>query len=188
MMKWLRKKRVLLLLFIGFTAILFLGTNWMSWFYPIHYKDEIRKHSLTYEMDPFLVASIIRVETNFKTGRESKKGAVGLMQLMPDTAKWALEKAKLPDVSLERLKEEPSSNIELGTWYLSTLSRQFDGNRTAVIAAYNAGPGKVQSWLDEGRWDGTEASVKDIPFGETRHYVQRVIYYYDQYTELYSEF
>jgi soluble lytic murein transglycosylase len=188
MMKWLRKKRVLLLLFIGFTAILFLSTNWMSWFYPIHYKEEIRKHSLTYEMDPFLVASIIRVETNYKTGRESRKGAIGLMQLMPDTAKWALEKAKLPDVSLEQLREEPSSNIELGTWYLSTLSRQFDGNRTAVIAAYNAGPGKVQSWLDEGQWDGTEAAVKDIPFGETRHYVQRVIYYYDQYTELYSEF
>lgn len=182
------QKRVLLLLFIGFTAILFLSTNWMSWFYPIYYKDEIRKHSLTYEMDPFLVASIIRVETNYKTGRESKKGAIGLMQLMPDTAKWALEKAKLPDVSLERLKEEPSSNIELGTWYLSTLSRQFDGNRTAIIAAYNAGPGKVQSWLDEGQWDGREETVKDIPFGETRHYVQRVIYYYDQYTELYSEF
>lgn len=187
-MKWLRKKRVLLLLFIGFTAILFLSTNWMSWFYPIHYKDEIRKHSITYDIDPFLVASIIRVETNFKTGRESKKGAIGLMQLMPDTAKWALEKAKLPDVSMEELKHEPSANIELGTWYLSTLSRQFEGKRTAVIAAYNAGPGKVQKWLDEGIWDGTDATIKDIPFGETRHYVQRVNYYYDQYTDIYNEF
>lgn len=187
-MKWLRKKRVLLLLFIGFTAILFLSTNWMSWFYPIYYKNEIRTHSNTYEIDPFLVAAIIRVETNFKTGRESKKGAIGLMQLMPDTAKWALEKAKLPDVSLERLKEEPSANIELGTWYLSSLSRKFEGNRIAVIAAYNAGPGKVQRWLDEGDWDGTEAAVKNIPIGETRHYVQRVIYYYDQYTEIYNEF
>lgn len=188
MMKWLRKKRVLLLLFVGFTGILFLSTNWMSWFYPIYYKAEIREHSITYDMDPFLVAAIIRVETNYKTGRESKKGALGLMQLMPDTAKWALEKAKLPDVSLQQLKREPSANIELGTWYLSSLSRQFDGNRTAVIAAYNAGPGKVKSWLEKGNWDGTAASVKDIPFGETRHYVQRVIYYYDQYTEIYSEF
>lgn len=187
-MKWLRKKRVLLLLFVGFTAILFLSTNWMSWFYPIYYKNEIRTHSLTYEMDPFLVAAIIRVETNYKTGRESKKGAIGLMQLMPDTAKWALEKAKLPDVSLDRLKEEPSANIELGTWYLSSLSRKFEGNRTAIIAAYNAGPSKVQRWLDEGDWDGSEAAVKDIPFGETRHYVQRVIYYYEQYTEIYNEF
>ncbi|MFF2910225.1 lytic transglycosylase domain-containing protein [Paenibacillus sp. NPDC057934] len=187
-MSWLRKKRVLLLLFIGFTGILFLGTNWMSWFYPIHYKEEIRKHSTTYEIDPFLVAAIIRVETNFKTGKESKKGAIGLMQLMPDTAKWAMEKAKLPDVSLERLKHEPSVNIELGAWYLSSLSRQFDGNRTAVIAAYNAGPGNVQNWLKQGTWDGTEDNVKDIPFGETRHYVQRVIYYYNQYTDIYKGF
>ncbi len=187
-MKWLLKKRVLLLLFIGFTAILFLSTNWMSWFYPIYYKNEIRTHSTTYEIDPFLVAAIIRVETNYKTGRESRKGAIGLMQLMPETAKWALEKAKLPDVSLERLKVEPSANIELGTWYLSSLSRQFEGNRVAVIAAYNAGPGKVQRWLNEGDWDGTEAAVKNIPIGETRHYVQRVIYYYEQYTEIYNEF
>ncbi|KGE16313.1 lytic transglycosylase domain-containing protein [Paenibacillus wynnii] len=187
-MKYLRKKRVLLLLFIGFTAILFLSTNWMSWFYPIYYKDEIRKHSQTYNIDPFLVAAIIRVETNYKTGRESKKGALGLMQLMPDTANWALEKAKLPDVSLERLKQEPSANIELGTWYLRSLSRQFDGNRIAVIAAYNAGPGNVQRWLKQGAWDGTEEAVKSIPIGETRHYVQRVIYYYEQYTEIYSHF
>lgn len=70
----------------------------MSWFYPIYYKEEIRKHSSTYTVDPYLIAAIIRVETNYKTGRESRKGAIGLMQLMPDTAKWALEQAKLPDV------------------------------------------------------------------------------------------
>lgn len=186
MLNWLRKKRVLLLLFLGFTAILFLSTNWMSWFYPIYYKEEIRRHSSTYEVDPYLIAAIIRVETNYKTGRESKKGAIGLMQLMPDTAKWALEQAKLPDVSMSRLKNEPSANIELGAWYLHTLSDEFDGNRTAVIAAYNAGPGKVQRWLKEGSWNGSEGDIKSIPFGETRHYVQRVIYYYNQYTEIYG--
>lgn len=187
-MSWLRKKRVLLLLFIGFTGVLFLTTNWMSWFYPIAYKDEIRKHSKTYEIDPFLVAAIIRAETNFKTGQESRKGAIGLMQLMPDTAKWAMEKAKLPDVSMDRLKHEPSANIELGAWYISSLSRQFDGNLMAVIAAYNAGPGKVQSWLKKGAWDGTEDGIKDIPYGETRHYIQRVMHYYNQYQEIYKEF
>ncbi|KAA8999742.1 lytic transglycosylase domain-containing protein [Paenibacillus spiritus] len=187
-MKWLVKKRVLLVLLLGFIGVLFLSTNWMSWFYPIHYKDDIRRHSVTYQVDPFLVAAIIRVETNYKPGRESRKGAIGLMQLMPDTAKWALEKAKLPDVSMDRLKKEPSANIELGAWYLGSLLQQFDGNRTAVIAAYNAGPGKVQSWIDEGTWDGSFDTVKDIPFGETRHYVQRVIYYYNQYTEIYGTF
>lgn len=186
MLRLLRKKRVLLLVFIGFTAVLFLSTNWMAWFYPIYYKDEIRKHSKTYDVDPFLIAAIIRVETNYRTGRESKKGAIGLMQLMPDTAKWALEQAKLPDVSMERLKNEPSANIELGTWYLHSLSGQFGDNRAAVIAAYNAGPGKVQSWLEDGSWNGSEEDTKNIPFGETRHYVQRVIYYYNQYVDIYG--
>lgn len=186
MLRLLRKKRVLLLLFIGFTAVLFLSTNWMSWFYPIHYKEDIRKNSLTYQVDPFLVAAIIRVETNYKTGKESRKGALGLMQLMPDTAKWALEKAKLPDVSLDKLRDEPSANIELGTWYLHTLSGEFGGNRAMMIAAYNAGPGKVKSWLEDGSWDGSEEQLKNIPFGETRHYVQRVIYYYNQYVEIYG--
>lgn len=73
-MNILRKKRVLLILFVGFVLILFLNSNWMSWFYPIQYKDEIRQYSQTYEVDPFLVASIIRVETNFKTSKQSHKG------------------------------------------------------------------------------------------------------------------
>lgn len=88
---------------------------------------------------------------------------------------------------MKRLKNEPSANIELGAWYLHTLSGEFDGNRTAVIAAYNAGPGKVQRWLKEGSWNGSEDDIKNIPFGETRHYVQRVIYYYNQYTEIYGD-
>lgn len=187
-MKILRKKRVLLLMFVSFVLVLFLNTNWMAWFYPIHYKEEIRAQSQSYEVDPFLIASIIKVETNFKTSKESKRGAIGLMQLMPDTANWILEQAKIPDTSLEELKHEPERNIQLGTWYLRNLSDQFNGNEAVMIAAYNAGPGKVSSWLRDGVWDGSFDTVKDIPFGETRHYVQRVIYYYNQYVKIYNTF
>ena len=187
-MRFLRKKRVLLLLFISFVLVLFLGSNWMSLFYPIHYKSEIRQEAIKYEVDSFLVASIIRVESNFKLGKESKKGALGLMQLMPDTAKWAMEMAKLPEVSLDNIKNEPGYNIKLGTWYLHNLSNQFDDNQIAVIAAYNAGPGNVKGWMEKELWDGTLEHVKDIPIGETRHYVQRVIHYYNQYTDIYHEF
>ncbi|GAE06965.1 soluble lytic murein transglycosylase precursor [Paenibacillus sp. JCM 10914] len=112
-MRWLRKKRVLLLLFISFVALLFLSSNWMVLLYPIHYKDEIRKHAVHYEVDPFLVASIIKVETNFKTGKESKKGALGIMQLMPDTANWAMDMAKLPAVTLQHVRNEADANIQL---------------------------------------------------------------------------
>ncbi|MBP2002517.1 soluble lytic murein transglycosylase [Paenibacillus shirakamiensis] len=187
-MKWLRKKRVLLVLFLSFLVLIFVNTQWLTLFYPIHYKDEIRHHAETNKVDPFLVAAIIRVETNYKASQESPKGALGLMQIMPDTAKWIIGKANLPDISLDTLKREPDRNIQLGTWYLKSLYSQFNNNEIAVIAAYNAGPGKVKGWLKSGTWDGRLDTVKNIPIGETRHYVQRVSHYYQQYVDIYKEF
>ncbi|CAM2963708.1 lytic transglycosylase domain-containing protein [Paenibacillus sediminis] len=187
-MKLLRKKRTLLLLFLTFVLVLFFNSNWMSLFYPIHYKEEIQKYAQKYNVDPFLVASIIRVESNYKTSKESKKGALGIMQVMPDTARWVVKKAKFHEVSLEQIKDEPDTNIQIGAWYLALLQEQFGNNKVAVIAAYNAGPGNVNNWLKKGIWDGTLESVQNIPIGETRHYVQRVIYYYNQYTDIYEKF
>lgn len=186
-MKWLRKKRVLLLLFLGFTVILFANSQWLQIFYPIHYKDEIRRHANQHEIDPFIVAAIIKVESNYKAGAKSGKGALGVMQIMPDTAKWIINKAKLPDTSMENIKNEPDMNIEMGTWYLKSLYNQFDGNQIAMIAAYNAGPTNVKNWIKSGRWDGRLETSKDIPFGETRHYVQRVTHYHKQYVRIYGE-
>ncbi|MNJ62072.1 Soluble lytic murein transglycosylase precursor [compost metagenome] len=108
------------------------------------------------------------------------------MQIMPDTAKWVIEQSKLPDVSLDKVKEESDANIAIGTWYLKSLYEQFEGNEIAMIAAYNAGPTNVRNWLRSGKWDGRLESVKNIPFGETRHYVQRVTHYYDQYSDVYE--
>lgn len=187
-MRWLRKKRVLLLLLLGFIVLLFSNSQWLSVFYPIHFKDEIRRHAENNELDPFMVAAIIRVETNYQPSKQSKKGALGVMQIMPDTALWVLEKAKLPEVSLDRINHEPETNIEIGTWYLKELSDQFNGNMIAVIAAYNAGPTRVKTWLKTGVWDGSIDTVSSIPLGETRHYVQRVVHYYEQYTDIYKEF
>lgn len=182
------KKRFVLPLFLLVLAALFFNSGWMAWVYPISYKEEIREQSESYDIDPFLIASIIRVETNFKPSKESRVGALGIMQLMPDTADWAIEQGKLPEATLDRIKHEPDTNIRIGTWYLRNLSDQFEENRMAVMAAYNAGPGNVRKWMREGTWDGTLENVRDIPIGETRHYVQRVVYYYNQYTKVYEQF
>lgn len=188
-MSWLRKKRVLLLLFVGFVAVLFFNSSWMGkWLYPIHYQEPIRNFAIMYEVDPLLVAAIIRVESNYKPSRESKKGALGMMQVMPDTADWVMEKAKLPRISMERVNHEPEPNIQIGTWYLKTLLDRFDGNIFAAVAAYNAGPTVVARWIDNGVWDGRLETAKKIPYGETKHYVQRVVYYYNKYKEHYSDF
>ncbi|MHA6483286.1 lytic transglycosylase domain-containing protein [Paenibacillus sp. strain BS8-2] len=182
-------RRLLFLTLIVLIAVLFVQSDWLArWMYPIHYKEDIRVSALNYDLEPHLVAAIIRAESNFETGKESKKGALGLMQLMPTTAEWVVEKAGFESVDEDMLKNRADVSIEIGSWYLATLHEQFDHNKVASIAAYNAGPGNVRKWLDEEKWDGELKSSDQIPFGETRHYVQRVFYYYNKYKDLYPEF
>jgi soluble lytic murein transglycosylase len=186
-MKFLRKKRVFALLLLLFLVLLFYNTRLLgTWMYPVSYKDDIRVSATNYKVDPFLIAAIIRVETNFNPDKKSRKGAIGLMQLMPDTAQWIVDKADYADKTVHSL-ERPDVNIEVGAWYLNALYTQFNSNRIAVLAAYNAGPGNVRKWLQSGTWDGSLKNIDKIPFGETRHYVQRVNYYYNKYVKLYEE-
>jgi soluble lytic murein transglycosylase len=186
-MRWFQRKRTFLLLFLSFLVLLFFSSKWLTLFYPIYYKDEIRQHAQDHGINPLLVAAIIKVESDYKPGSESHKGALGVMQIMPDTAKWIMEKAEFKNVPLTKVKNEVDENIKMGTWYLEFLSQKFDGNEIAIIAAYNAGPTNVMNWIKKGKWDGTLESSKNIPFGETRHYVQRVSHYYKQYCDIYKE-
>jgi len=188
-MKWLLKRRVLALLLIGVLVLLFVNSSWLGrWMYPIHYASDIRASAVSQDVDPHLIAAIIRAESNYKTGKESHKGALGIMQIMPETASWIVEMAAFQGVTLDDIRHRADVGIELGAWYLHSLHDQFDGNRVAAIAAYNAGPGNVRSWLREAAWDGRIETSDQIPFGETRHYVQRVVYYYNKYRELYPTF
>lgn len=186
-MRLLQKKRVFALLFVFFILLLFYNSDWLGkWLYPIHYEQDIAISANNYNVDPFLMAAIIRVETNFDPEKTSRKGAVGLMQIMPDTAEWIVQRAGYSAETIHALNR-PDVNIEIGAWYLNSLYNQFKLNKVAVLAAYNAGPGNVRKWLDEGTWDGTLKNAGQIPFGETRHYVQRVLYYYEKYADLYAD-
>lgn len=172
-------------LFLIMICLLFLGT-WLDRFiYPIHYKEDIMISSQNYDVDPYLIAAIIRVESNYKTSIQSRKGAVGIMQLMPETAKWIISQADYSEHTMQELEHRADVNIEVGTWYVRSLYNQFDNNIIAVIASYNAGPGNVSKWLQNKTWDGSYENIDAIPFGETRHYIQRVIYYYNKYKKIY---
>ncbi len=198
MLKFLRKKRFFAILVILFMVFLFYNTDWVGrLLYPVKYQDIILDSAEQYGMDPFLIAAIIRVETNFKTEKISKKGAIGLMQIMPDTAQWIIAQGEFSDLSDDKLRD-PAVNIKAGAWYLQSLANQFESfaaanhaskiNRIAVIsAAYNAGPGNVGKWLSQGGWDGDAAHIDQIPFGETRHYIQRILYYYKKYEKFYAK-
>ncbi|WP_314586865.1 lytic transglycosylase domain-containing protein [Paenibacillus terrigena] len=186
-MKVLRKKRVLLVLFIALVSVLFFNSSWMGkWIYPIHYKEAIVKHAKTFDVDPLLIAAIIRVESNYKLSSESRKGALGLMQVMPNTASWVIEMGKFDSVTMDEVKHEAEPNIQIGSWYIKSLLTKFNNNTYVALAAYNAGPSVVAKWLQNETWDGKFETVKKIPYGETKNYVQRVVYYYNKYKDLYQ--
>lgn len=179
-----RKFTILCLLF----AVFFLLNSPFFWktIYPVYYQDEVNQAAEKHNVDPYLMYAIIQVESNFTDKRVSHKGARGIMQIMPDTALWVIEQAKFPHHMLTRL-EEPLYNIHIGAWYISFLERKFHQNHYAVIAAYNAGPGNVEKWMKENKWDGTYGDLASIPYGETRHYIQRVLYFYGKYKEIYNK-
>ena len=129
------------------------------------------EHSLLYAM--------IRQESAFEPDALSQAGALGLMQLMPATAKFISKKAQLP-FSLQRLTTDGSYNVLLGRAYLERLLDDFGGSYVLAIAAYNAGPGRVREWLNEyGDPRGGHVDMIDwieiLPFTETRRYVQHVL-------------
>lgn len=181
-----RSKRAFLFLFVLLAVFFLINTPMVwKWMYPIKYEKEILEASSRYQVDPYLILAVIRSESGFQPERVSKKGAIGLMQVMPETAEWIVEQANLQP-SGENYLYDPVMNIHIGTWYLSFLEKRYEGDPVKMIAAYNAGPGKVSNWLAKEQWNGKRETIEDIPFGETRLYVQRVLYYHDRYQNIYS--
>lgn len=163
----------------------FFCTPYFSkFYYPYRYREIIEANAFAYGVDPLLVAAVIRVESKFHPKALSRKGAMGLMQIMPATAEWVA-----PQVGIDNFREEmlfePEINIRLGSWYLASLAEEFDGRLDVVIVAYNAGRGKVSGWLAEGVWSGRFADREDIPFPESRVFLWRVRRAYDSYIRLY---
>ncbi|HLV09691.1 MAG TPA: lytic transglycosylase domain-containing protein [Halanaerobiales bacterium] len=170
---------VIIILFI------LLQTDWF-WrlIYPLEYKEHIEYCSRENNLDAALVSAMIYVESKFKPDAVSSKGAMGLMQIMPDTGNWIAEQLDYSNFDLELLFD-PEINILFGTWYLQMLRREFDNNSAVVLAAYNAGRGNVKKWLEE-EWDGREQSIENIPYNETKEYVKKIISAYRYYNRIYE--
>lgn len=154
--------------------------------YPYPHRDIIEKYAEQYGVDPFLVVAVIREESKFLPLSESHKGAKGLMQLMPSTAQSIAQSIGDKSYSDSDLLN-PEKNIQYGTWYLASLQKAFANNTTLVIAAYNGGRGHVQEWIRTGLINPKNVQQQDIPFKETKDYVNRVLNSYQRYTKLYSE-
>jgi soluble lytic murein transglycosylase len=136
---------------------------WIRFWYPLKYDSIVRTHAHNYRLDPALLAAVIYQESKFRSDATSSSGAIGLMQLLPDTAKGI---AIHTGGSRFRVSDlyTPELNIRYGAWYLRHLLDKYGNERTA-LAAYNAGQENVDEWRRRGR---------GIAFAETRQYVERV--------------
>lgn len=152
--------------------------------FTMPYRDTILTYAGERQLDPNLVAAVIYVESGFKPGVISKKGARGLMQVMPETGDWAGQQIGLPKVTLESLMEA-ETNIEIGTWYLRYLLDRFNQDPVQTLAAYNAGLNRIKDWQGSGTWNGRLSGLQQIPYPETRKYVAKVLRMYKVYGYLY---
>lgn len=186
-MIYFRQLRLLLVVLIIILSILyFLQAKWFwKLFYPWPYRQEITEVAVSNRLDPYLLAALIRAESKFDPRARSDAGALGLMQVMPNTAHWAAGEMGLRDFH-PALLYQPEINLLIGSWYLSNLFQEFDGNRVVGLAAYNAGRGNVKIWLTTGQWKGTPDDIRNVPFPETQVYLKAVLRDYEIYKHLYE--
>lgn len=145
--------------------------------YPLRYEEIVRGHARTYDLPPALLAAVIYTESRFDASARSAAGAVGLMQLLPATAKGiALRTGGERFVVADLL--DPELNVRYGSWYLRNLLDRYDENVRTALAAYHAGQGNVDDWRRRG---------VGIQFAETRSYVERVLEAQRVYADAYAD-
>ena len=155
---WISLIFVLLLLLLGVAFLLL---------YPVKYKDIVERYSQEFNLDKELVYGVINVESSFNEHALSKAGAIGLMQILPSTAREIAVKLKVENFTPKSLYN-PDINIRFGCYYLRYLLDMFNGDLTKSLCAYNAGFSNVLSWIN------SNGVLEQIPFKETNNYVKKV--------------
>ena len=138
--------------------------------YKTPYRSIVKSASKDFAVKESIIYAVMKAESGFREGIVSPKGAVGLMQLLPSTAEFIAK--KLDEEYVDGSLLDPAVNIKYGTWYLSYLFAKFSPD--AAIAAYNAGEGKVSSWLKNPKYSSNGKTLDVIPYAETAKYVRRV--------------
>jgi len=153
--------------------------------FPRPWWNAVKRYAVENQLDPYLVAALIRQESEFNPAAVSRADAIGLMQLLPVTGKRMAHELKVRKYSVGMLVE-PGVNVQLGTRYFRQLVQKFDGNLEAALAAYNAGADRVEEWRSSGNFREPAEFVESIPFTETREYVQAILRNAGIYHRLYG--
>ena len=148
--------------------------------YKKDYSEYVSKYSQEYNVDENLIYALIKAESNFEASAVSNKNAQGLMQLMPSTAEEVANKNNI-ELTEENILE-PYININIGTKYISTLLERYECVEIA-LAAYNAGIGNVDKWIENGIIKSDGSDIENIPFKETNTYVRKIMRDYKIYSE-----
>jgi len=185
----LKKKRKIIT--VAALIVVFLTAGYLMLYryiqkqrYPLKYEEYVAKYAAAYDVPQEIVFAVIYTESSFRADAVSRKGATGLMQLMPSTYAW-LAKMKGENYEAGALTN-PETNIKYGVYYLSYLYKRF-GNWDTALAGYNAGHGSVTSWLADTRYSDDGVTLKAIPYSETEQFVKKVNKVKQIYIDLYCE-
>jgi soluble lytic murein transglycosylase len=154
--------------------------------FPRPFWSELKRESLKNQLDPYLVASLIRQESEFNPAAISPANAMGLMQLLPTVGKGVARELRIRHFSRDQLLQ-PNTNLQLGTHYFKQFVDRYGGHIEYALAAYNAGANRVEDWRNNGDFKDMDEFVESIPFTETREYVQAILRNAVLYRSLYPK-
>ena len=180
---------LLLIVLLAGAGIYYIGVhqkNLAYQQYPLKYEELIIENAERFDLEPWHVAAVVRCESSFRATATSNVGAMGLMQIMPETGEWLAGKFDEEDVFETAMLYEPERNLKYGCWFLRWLMNRYGGDRTLATAAYHAGHRKVDEWLEDSSVSPDGKTLQSIPYSSTAAYVERVLTAYEKYQELYD--
>lgn len=189
MMKILKKLIIAIIIIGALWFLLIKGfhidTVIMKKIYPQKYTTHVNMYAEQNQIDPLFIYAIIKIESNFDPNATSRSNAKGLMQIMPNTANEVIAKLKI-EKSEENTLYNPQINIQIGAYYFATLMQQYQ-NIGVALAAYNAGIGRVNEWIEQGIIKKDGSDLENIPYKETNMYVRKILNTYQIYQDLYGK-
>jgi soluble lytic murein transglycosylase len=163
-----------------------LSKNFWKNFYPLAYAKTIHDSAKVFNVDPYFVKGLIRQESLFNAQVQSRAGAIGLMQIMPETGRALYANSKNKEPFTTEILFNPETNIQLGVQYIDQLNKRFKKNKTHILISYNAGPHNLKKWLKRfSHLQDPDVFIESIPYPETRKYVKKVLRNYGIYQSLY---
>ena len=182
-----KKILIIILIFIILFSVFVFKNKILKIMYPKTYSEIVTTYAEQYKVDENLVYAVIKAESNFRSNAESNKSAIGLMQIVEDTAVDVAKKSNI-NIESQNIREEllkEDNNINIGTKYLSILLSKY-GNIEVALAAYNAGIGTVDNWIEKQVIKNDGSDIENIPYKETNNYVRKILRDYKIYEKLYS--